>query len=706
MDSGICMNVQINAGISDNVERHDDANTNKNDNNNNNDKIGVIHAGTTTKVYGIGGSVISSNRCNNNSGSVTDKGDDLDGSNNNNHNHNNIKDKNGSYSSDNNNNSSSSSQKEHLNALNQIKQEQEQKEKQQQLYQKTLLKQIKQLKKENEKSAKFENEINMKRARIEQLFRRNNIKYIDYEEEYAIYRENHFKEEEEEEGSDSDSDDKYCITCVMCGETPCSIIKDKEELDLCFAGADKLEDSTNIEKRCYCHRNYYLEMFGSLSGNCDRMELLPSCSKKAIKERYPEDNIFNKNVDYMEKNDDSSKYYTEWNTTCVMCGSIPCSLLREEIDIIFCFEIGDKYKGQYKEKRFRCYSAYVKRRFQKKLVREENINLPACFVYAVRNRYAYVVRNSNNNHNNDKSSINNDGTNTKISDIGGDDMSDCSMSSSRGSNNLGIVQVMDEGNNGVVMSISKGDNNSGLTIEGDGLHESNKNNNKMKNGSYSIDINNNSSSSNKSVSFPLLPSHHDENRISSSSQFGGIDDNIINSCVAMDGVDSLVQGGLSGDEQEEQEEEEEEQNGTKRNNNKRKRTQHYERQEQLNQVTHEHEQNEKQHLLYQKELLKQIKPLKKEKKEFGFKRRDLRKKIKRYEQLFKKNNLRYIAFDEEKVKICLEEKEGSFSDERVKYIDYEMENEKWDSYLKSRFENQEVSSDDSDENDEKNSTKN
>ena len=35
--------------------------------------------------------------------------------------------------------------------------------------------------------------------------------------------------------------------CVECSEIPCSIIRDKEALDLCFEKAEKMVNSTNSQ---------------------------------------------------------------------------------------------------------------------------------------------------------------------------------------------------------------------------------------------------------------------------------------------------------------------------------------------------------------------------------------------------------------------------------------------------------------------------
>ena len=50
--------------------------------------------------------------------------------------------------------------------------------------------------------------------------------------------------------------------CVECAEVPYSIIRDKEALDLYFAKADKMVNSTNSQKRWSCYRNYYAFIVG------------------------------------------------------------------------------------------------------------------------------------------------------------------------------------------------------------------------------------------------------------------------------------------------------------------------------------------------------------------------------------------------------------------------------------------------------------
>ena len=77
--------------------------------------------------------------------------------------------------------------------------------------------------------------------------------------------------------------------CVECAEIPCSIIRDKEALDLCFAKADKIVNSTNSQKRWSCCRNYYAFIFGP--GEARVRIQLPHYSEMVVKDRYPEDDV-------------------------------------------------------------------------------------------------------------------------------------------------------------------------------------------------------------------------------------------------------------------------------------------------------------------------------------------------------------------------------------------------------------------------------
>ena len=89
--------------------------------------------------------------------------------------------------------------------------------------------------------------------------------------------------------------------CAECAEIPCSIIRDKEALDLCFAAADKMVNSTNSQKRWFCYTNYHKFIFGP--GSAGVRIPLPHCSEKAVRERYPEDDE-SKYVDFKSSSGD------------------------------------------------------------------------------------------------------------------------------------------------------------------------------------------------------------------------------------------------------------------------------------------------------------------------------------------------------------------------------------------------------------------
>ena len=73
--------------------------------------------------------------------------------------------------------------------------------------------------------------------------------------------------------------------------------------------------------------------------------------------------------------------------TCVKCGKTSCSLIRDESEILICFNCGDDHDGPNKEKRFRSYRSYMTQLYQITLGRHERVPLNNCFVWAVRDRY-------------------------------------------------------------------------------------------------------------------------------------------------------------------------------------------------------------------------------------------------------------------------------------------------------------------------------
>ena len=89
--------------------------------------------------------------------------------------------------------------------------------------------------------------------------------------------------------SDEDSIDD--ITCFICAEMPCCLIRDKVEIDKCFEVGDKFEGPNN-EKRFHCYGTFVQEFYDRVFHKGDRIEL-PACFKIAVKNRYPEDDVSN-----------------------------------------------------------------------------------------------------------------------------------------------------------------------------------------------------------------------------------------------------------------------------------------------------------------------------------------------------------------------------------------------------------------------------
>ena len=89
--------------------------------------------------------------------------------------------------------------------------------------------------------------------------------------------------------SDEDSIDD--ITCFICAEIPCCLIRDKVESDICFEVGDKFEGSNNT-KRVRCYGSFVEQFYGRGLGKCDRIEL-PACFEIAVKNRYLEDDVVN-----------------------------------------------------------------------------------------------------------------------------------------------------------------------------------------------------------------------------------------------------------------------------------------------------------------------------------------------------------------------------------------------------------------------------
>ena len=80
--------------------------------------------------------------------------------------------------------------------------------------------------------------------------------------------------------SDEDSIDD--ITCFICAERQCCLIRDKVEIDICFEVGDKFEGPNN-EKRFHCYGSFVKQFYGRVLGKGDRIEL-PACFEFAVKQ--------------------------------------------------------------------------------------------------------------------------------------------------------------------------------------------------------------------------------------------------------------------------------------------------------------------------------------------------------------------------------------------------------------------------------------
>ena len=74
------------------------------------------------------------------------------------------------------------------------------------------------------------------------------------------------------------------ITCFICAEMPCCLIRDKVEIDKCFEVGDKFEGPNN-EKRFHCYGTFVAEFYDRVFHKGDRIEL-PACFEIAVKNRY------------------------------------------------------------------------------------------------------------------------------------------------------------------------------------------------------------------------------------------------------------------------------------------------------------------------------------------------------------------------------------------------------------------------------------
>ena len=79
------------------------------------------------------------------------------------------------------------------------------------------------------------------------------------------------------------------ITCFICAEMPCRLIRDKVEIEMCFEVGDKFEGPNN-EKRYHCYAAFVKAFFRIVLRKNDRIEL-PACFEIAIKNRYSEDDV-------------------------------------------------------------------------------------------------------------------------------------------------------------------------------------------------------------------------------------------------------------------------------------------------------------------------------------------------------------------------------------------------------------------------------
>ena len=77
--------------------------------------------------------------------------------------------------------------------------------------------------------------------------------------------------------------------CVECSEIPCSIIRNKKDLDLCFLKTDRMANSTNSEKKYSCYVNYFTFICGP--GTEGVHILLPYFSEKIIRNRHSVDDV-------------------------------------------------------------------------------------------------------------------------------------------------------------------------------------------------------------------------------------------------------------------------------------------------------------------------------------------------------------------------------------------------------------------------------
>ena len=112
--------------------------------------------------------------------------------------------------------------------------------------------------------------------------------------------------------SDKDSIDD--ITCFICAEMPCCLIRDKVEIDKFFEVGDKFEGPNN-EKRFHCYGTFVQEFYDRVFHKGDRIEL-PACFKIAVKNRYPEDDV----SDYVGFKTSSEKHKRKKLTPVILDG--------------------------------------------------------------------------------------------------------------------------------------------------------------------------------------------------------------------------------------------------------------------------------------------------------------------------------------------------------------------------------------------------
>ena len=78
-------------------------------------------------------------------------------------------------------------------------------------------------------------------------------------------------------------------TCVKCGKTPCSLIRDESEIYICFDCGDA-HDGPNRENLFRSYRSYVAQLYQRTLGRHKHVPL-PNYFVWVVRNRYPEDDV-------------------------------------------------------------------------------------------------------------------------------------------------------------------------------------------------------------------------------------------------------------------------------------------------------------------------------------------------------------------------------------------------------------------------------